>query len=467
MLAVVVVCLIVAGSIFYISFHEKETQKEMKRADALVDEAAKNTANDNFALAYKQLVQAQSYYNKNKDEKGKATVNTFLALMHYAIGQPNEFLQYLKAVQPHADLLDTKTKTMFYRINAIALTENYKNYKAALASIGKAITEDRKLEDKRFLYQDQGNMAQIYLDNKNYKLCNETLNKIAIAPSKPYYSQVLYCRMRLAFAQNNLAVAKIYADSCLANSRQNHQTHLQVEAMRMIKDLDKKRGDDKAYIDHYEQFIRLNDTLTGASTTYRIAKMKDYFQIRIDSVNAEKKDQIITIIIWFLLILILALGTIFFLLLRRTQEKKRIAELEAKNLDAEVQRGTLERELLQLKMEKNSKELEKSHQDNVKMSLQLASLDKEDKEKKLELFDSHFELLDSDFKKKVEMQFPMMTKAEMRLLCLIKLGISNPEVLSIFNISSAGLYKLRYRLRKRLQLQKGEDLERYIENMDV
>ena len=153
------------------------------------------------------------------------------------------------------------------------------------------------------------------------------------------------------------------------------------------------------------------------------------------------------------------------LLYYRARERKKIVELEAAQLADKLKRNELEKELSHLRMEQEKKKLEKSQQDNMSMSLQLAMVDNDKQQKSLRFFDEQFHLIDNEFCRNLEKTYPDISKSEEHLVCLIKAGLDAHEIMSVLNISSSGLYKLRYRLRKRLGLR-NENLERYIKNME-
>ena len=83
----------------------------------------------------------------------------------------------------------------------------------------------------------------------------------------------------------------------------------------------------------------------------------------------------------------------------------------------------------------------------------------------MQFFNEQFQFMDNDFCQRLEKQYPTITKAEKRLVYLIKIGLDGHKIMTILNISGSGFYKLRYRLRKRLGLN-NEDLEKYIQHLE-
>lgn len=58
--------------------------------------------------------------------------------------------------------------------------------------------------------------------------------------------------------------------------------------------------------------------------------------------------------------------------------------------------------------------------------------------------------------------YPSLTEAEERLFLFIKLKLTNKEAAAILGISADSVKKTRTRLRKRLELDEGVDLDAYV-----
>ncbi len=77
-------------------------------------------------------------------------------------------------------------------------------------------------------------------------------------------------------------------------------------------------------------------------------------------------------------------------------------------------------------------------------------------------FKVHFEKAYPNYIQKVRQRFPTITEAEERLFLFIKLNLTNKESANILGIKSDTIKKTRMRLRKRLKLKKGEDLDHLV-----
>lgn len=77
-------------------------------------------------------------------------------------------------------------------------------------------------------------------------------------------------------------------------------------------------------------------------------------------------------------------------------------------------------------------------------------------------FNLYFEQIDKSFVKKIQKKHPKLTSNDLRLCSLIRLNLNTKEIASLLNISGRGIEQARYRLKKRLELETGEDLVKYI-----
>lgn len=98
-----------------------------------------------------------------------------------------------------------------------------------------------------------------------------------------------------------------------------------------------------------------------------------------------------------------------------------------------------------------------------KISLIINRIDKElDDKKQKELFETHFDEVHEDFFKRLNEKYPSLTPREQRLCAYIKMNISTKEIAALQNISTRGIEISRYRLRKKLGLDRDTNLATFI-----
>lgn len=81
----------------------------------------------------------------------------------------------------------------------------------------------------------------------------------------------------------------------------------------------------------------------------------------------------------------------------------------------------------------------------------------------LQAFQSSFDSVYHDFFKKLEEEFPELSNKEKLLCAYIKMNLLSKEIAPLLNISLRGVEISRYRLRKKLGLEKGSNLTEFLQ----
>ena len=80
-------------------------------------------------------------------------------------------------------------------------------------------------------------------------------------------------------------------------------------------------------------------------------------------------------------------------------------------------------------------------------------------------FEDQFDLVNSDFFKKLRNEYPKLSTAEARMCLLLKMKLSTKEIANQLNLSVRGVETRRYRLRKKLHLNKEQVLEELLDRV--
>lgn len=95
--------------------------------------------------------------------------------------------------------------------------------------------------------------------------------------------------------------------------------------------------------------------------------------------------------------------------------------------------------------------------------LLLKKINKElDTEKQWEVFETHFENVHEAFLKRLKIKYPNLSPRELKLCAYLRMNISSKEIAVLMNISVRGVEISRYRLRKKLMLNRNENLTDFI-----
>ncbi|MDR2968437.1 MAG: transcriptional regulator [Tannerellaceae bacterium] len=80
----------------------------------------------------------------------------------------------------------------------------------------------------------------------------------------------------------------------------------------------------------------------------------------------------------------------------------------------------------------------------------------------LKRFEEQFNLVHNNFMKKVRERHPDLTGGEIKMCAYVKMGLSSKEIAPLLNISVRGVETLRYRLRKKMELEREDSLTEYL-----
>ncbi len=192
------------------------------------------------------------------------------------------------------------------------------------------------------------------------------------------------------------------------------------------------------------------------------------------------------------LYIILSLTVLFFSLLLGFFARKNY-KIRAKIMRDRLEKQKLRREILDQKFKTSEKEVKQLIADNtmrLEFLKQLSNQIKSDKlksdnsvvkkyinnlllklqqqistEGKLSSLQKKANALNKEFYDEVGKQFTELTKTEKEVCSLLRLNLSIKEIASIRNVSSDSVKTVRYRIRKKMNVPKEQELEFFIQNL--
>lgn len=78
------------------------------------------------------------------------------------------------------------------------------------------------------------------------------------------------------------------------------------------------------------------------------------------------------------------------------------------------------------------------------------------------IFESHFNEVHEAFLKRLREEHPQLTAGDLKLAAYLRMDLSSKEIAPLLHISLRGVENKRYRLRKKMNLEGGDDLNRYL-----
>lgn len=120
---------------------------------------------------------------------------------------------------------------------------------------------------------------------------------------------------------------------------------------------------------------------------------------------------------------------------------------------------TMKEQLIQISQKVNPDA--QKHLNRLIRKIEQSTNQKEDWEK----FEGYFDQVYEDFTKRLREQFPHLTPNDIKLCAYLRMNLSTKEISPLLNISVRGVEVSRYRLRKKLNLPKTENLIDFMMNL--
>ena len=188
-------------------------------------------------------------------------------------------------------------------------------------------------------------------------------------------------------------------------------------------------------------------------------------------VNAEKEKLNAQLLFSILLIVISIIASVIVIKLLRNkhQVEKRLAKERAK-AEIEIKKKELAVTALQLiekdkLLEEIKKGLDDVNKDGSNSVEKIKSTIKVNSAKTWEEFETRFIQVNSSFYESLGNKHKNLSRNELKLCALVKLNFSTKEMAQLLGISADSVNKARYRLRKKLDLQRDENLVTYINSI--
>jgi DNA-binding CsgD family transcriptional regulator len=119
-----------------------------------------------------------------------------------------------------------------------------------------------------------------------------------------------------------------------------------------------------------------------------------------------------------------------------------------------------------VKIKEDLEKLKNSSSDELlkdKITSLITKIDKDiDHKKQWEVFETAFDEVHEDFLSRLKEQYPNLTPKELKLCAYLRMNISTKEIAPLMNISVRGVEICRYRVRKKLNIDRDQNLTRMI-----
>jgi hypothetical protein len=381
----------------------------------------------------------------------------------------------------------------------------------------KALDFYQKINNPESVGQSYSSLGSIYKQLGNNKLASSYYHKSIDLFRDNNYLSLLYEQYetigRFHLDNNRLDSAEFYFQKAIDASMEKGQMQTVKYASKGLYLVYKKMGNSAAALKQLERYAHLNDSLSGEASRKKLLE----FEVRYESLKKDQEIKLLRLdkekqkleneilesrqrVLWISIVGLLVLfGMIVStLILKRkkdqmiSEQNQQLLEKDKKLAESELEQIRLKQEELNLQLEYKSKQLT-SHalnmmqknqflqeletelsalakktddQQKAKLRTLKSSLKRHNKaDKDWELFKNYFEEVNVGFYDKLSQRFPELSSNDYKICALLKLNMNIKESASVLNISPESVKTARYRLRKKLNLEAGEDLYTFIQNI--
>lgn len=431
--------------------------------------------------AFKQAVKAEvkraSFFENTAWDK--FFINGNIGRMYMALNQLDSTLQYFKKGEAIANFHnDPFLKTHAYN-NLALLYIKKADYKKALSTFDSSLEEWSKnqhhtLSDSILWGVINGNIGSVYYHLDQYKTAVPFYLK-DIQMAKHFKQLELEIRASLRLSETYIQLGKLdEAEQILINikaliSLSQKTIHLE-EYLKLYKTLSLKQNKLKEAFAFQSQSIQLKDSLfsnehiqtqADAQALYLVNTIKSKLNIeRLEKLQKEKLLKIKSYQLWLVVILGFVLISFLIVLVRNKK-------LQIKKAHQKISFHTKElKNLMQIIAGKNAlihkieAEIpEKEISTDILNSLKSQKIQTEED---WSYFKTHIDIIYPAIIEKLKDQYLGITKGELRLFVVIKIGLRTSEIANTLGISTEGVKKSRQRLRKKLALDSNVILEEFV-----
>jgi len=326
-----------------------------------------------------------------------------------------------------------------------------------------------------------------YLD-RSLKLQESTGDKNGTAA-------LLYNIGTISFQLNDIARAKKDAASSLRIAREIAFPERIGNAAELLGRIYKKEGNYKSALENYELYMKMNDSIRilenekntirqqaryeyekkALADSIKVAEEKKVTDALLAAKEAEVRNRTYQLIVLFLIAAVGFVVIIFFVIRTRLRQKIQEEKFHVHILQQERLKEQLEfknKELVSSSMflaRKNQlffsiseqlRNIKKETDESSSRELEqvIRQLEKNSNEKFWEAFEKRFLEVHTDFFEKIGKKYSFLTPNERKLCAFLKLNMSTKEISEITHQSTRAIEVARHRLRKKLELDRDENL---------
>ena len=458
----------------------------------------KGTINQNkgyYTLALDNVLKGLTIFERLGDSIRIADCLNHLATIEHNLGNINNAIVY----NEKALKIYKKYEDIYYQaqiLNDLGVMHNLLGEpEKAITYLNKSIAKSKQANVSSIQVAAYSNIGESHILKEDYSTAIENLNK-AVDIAKP-----ISALRRIAIINNKLSkiqllkskpeIAIKHATDALNYANKNDNISIKRVSLRELSNAYEKQGRTALALNSFKEFKTLSDSILNTEKVKTIEELRTMFDVekkeaeialqneKINSLNVKAKNDKLskTLYATGMFSFITIAGLIYFGFRQRLKKNqierekqetilKQEIEFKKKELASQtlhlVQKNTFIQELKEnLEKIKKSPELFKIEFRRLVMLLKKESAEDKD----WEVFKSYFSEVHNNFDNRLKAMSEDISEKEIRLASFLRMNLSTKEIASMLNVLPESVLKSKYRLKKKLNLDKTIDLNDFLNSM--
>ena len=435
-------------------FFEK-IDDEVRKGDALKQLADIEFEQQNYSLCLAYAKKAIAIYVENDDKIYHSYASNTAGLAAEKLGNLDAAENYFKQSLLLAREMNVQSMISQSLNDLGRLRYTSGDYENAKKLLDESVQISKQEDIKLNLTEALQEMANLEIEQNNFSKALININKVISVAEKigalPTLRDAMKTRaiIRNRLHQNDLAFSDYQIYHSLNDSIYNERKSQQIEELKVIYEIEKKEAEIAL---QEEEIITLNQEIhitklrkvlyAGGMFTFVAVSGLLYFgfrqRMKKNRIAREKQEEIYK---------------------QEIEHKKK--ELTSQTLHL-VQKNTFIQELMNnLERIRESPELFKVEFRRIVMLLKKENASDKD----WEVFKSFFADVHNDFDQKLKTVYADITEKEIRLAAFLRMNLTTKEIAATLNVMPDSILKSKYRLKKKLEIDKKTDLTTFLNTL--
>ncbi len=442
-----------------------------------------------YESAMSQMDHSLRLYALLGDIPGQAQTLTQMADLFSVQGKQREAVRYYRRAFQTLEAFPDQAMLANYSNNLGLIYLRLEELDSAEFCFRRSASIAREIGLPRLLANASGNLAHIYIQT-------------GPMDSARLYAEASYSEFRrigdaygLCLSQIGMAEVSLKSGGTKKAFRYLSEAKATAEALQ-VPDLKKdvylalaqsfkEVGGADSALYYYEEHIAIKDSIASQEVRKETERLRIKYETQLKeeenqrlelellAETEKRRNQRLSFAAIGLLVTLLLVGMVIILYIRNQSRKRQLMVSEAENRREKAERAQVQRRLaLALKQitEKDEllQRLESDFQESVSQGTFADKLhERINSNQDWMQFVIEFEMVYKGFFEGLKPQENNLTKNDLRMAALIRLGLSNKEIAEVLNITSEGVKKAKHRLKKKLALPGDSDLSEFVTRLSV